>query len=150
MQFVWFMFFFLWHCIVMHSTHHSIPSSIRLSVDALHFLVPTSLVTLSRAVLLLLSLTVLSVAIYGSLHYDELKLCVCVCDELWHYVFSCVCVWYVFDILKQCVSCIHLKQPFCACYKSASASPSHPGSLTGHATASRHCGGVFGCLSGCV
>lgn len=47
------------------------------------------------------------VAIYRSVSYDELKLCVCVI----YYSNVCICVWYVFDILKQCVCCIHLSHP---------------------------------------
>lgn len=63
--------------------------------------------------------------------------CLCVCDILQHCVYTCVCVWYVFDILKQCVCCIHLRQPFCTGYKSPSVSASHPGNLTGDATVQR-------------
>lgn len=67
----------------------------------------------------------------------------CVCTRMIYY--TAVYVWYVFDILKQCVWCIHLRQPFGGCYKSPSAAQSHPGNLTGDVTAQHQ-----GCVCVCV
>lgn len=76
-----------------------------------------------------------------------IKMCVQVC--VWCISAVCDCVWYVFDILKQRVYCIHLMQPSCICYKSPSGSSSLPGNLTRDATRG-HSVFVWVCVTLCA